>query len=63
MDLYIHSLIRLHGAMLNELSSETTLPLPTSLEFTETAFRLYCKITDHMVQGSRGGHLKRPLDE
>jgi hypothetical protein len=28
MDLYIHSSIRLHGVVLNLLSTETTLPLP-----------------------------------
>jgi hypothetical protein len=28
MDLYIHSLIRLHGIVLNSLSTGTNLPLP-----------------------------------
>jgi hypothetical protein len=31
MDIHLHSLIRPHGAVLNELSTEITLPLPYML--------------------------------
>jgi hypothetical protein len=36
MDLYIHSPIRLHGVVLNSLSTGTILPLPSSA-FTRQA--------------------------
>jgi hypothetical protein len=36
MDLYIHAPIRLHGLVLNKLSTRTTLPLHHE---TETSFR------------------------
>jgi hypothetical protein len=38
MDLYIHSLIRLHGVVLNSLSTGTTLPFEAM--FSDPGYRL-----------------------
>jgi hypothetical protein len=35
MELYLHSRIRLHGVVLNQLSTKTTLPLPFMKPFIE----------------------------
>jgi hypothetical protein len=40
VDLYIHSPIRLHGVMLNQLSTRTTLPLPINATLKGTLNKL-----------------------
>jgi hypothetical protein len=42
MELYLHPSIRLHGVVLNELNTDTTLPLPFLQTRTSYLFNIGC---------------------